>query len=112
VDARNPVLLATRAELLLNKGQTRAALQDVSAAQELRPSDFDVLWIKARVYMALDQLDRAEEDLGRALLIEPDERRARLFRAQLRLRRGKFEDAVADATIILQQHADQSALEV
>lgn len=109
---RNPYLLATRAEYLLDLGNLKSALSHVNQALHQRPDDVDMLWIRARTWMALQQRDQAETDLDRALAIEPNEQRIRLFRAQLHLRRGEFERAIVNAEVLLKGRPDVSALEV
>jgi tetratricopeptide (TPR) repeat protein len=68
--------------------------------------------MKARIHRALGQLNRAEEDLRRALEIEPDDRDARVMRSQVGLHLGRFEGAIEDASRVLEQHGDPSAIEV
>lgn len=108
----NPFLLASRAEYSLEMGETPAALRDIAAALEKEPKDVDMLWIRARTRMALQQYDDAAKDLDRALSIE-DVRRVRQSRAQLNLQRGRFDEAIADTTVLLESRPyDPSAIEV
>ena len=92
------MLLASRAEVLLNAGKELDALADITAAIAQRPDDTDMLWIKARIHMSRGQVDLAERDLEHAVSLDPSDRRTRLMKAQAQFRLGQFEGAVDDAT--------------
>jgi tetratricopeptide (TPR) repeat protein len=94
-------LLATRAMLMCGRCDKAGPLHDANEAVRQNGRNTDALWIRARILAELGQLPAADDDLTRALEIEPDYARARLLRAQFRMRLGRLKEAAEDADRVI-----------
>lgn len=66
----DPDIRIDRAAANLMMGNYDQAIEDASVALETYPNNIEALQIRARAHLNLDDLDRAEGDMGRALLID------------------------------------------
>jgi tetratricopeptide (TPR) repeat protein len=88
-------------DVLASRAYIRDSLEDANASVKLRTDNPDALWIRAGILQQHDDLHGAEADLDLALEREPQVRRARLLRAQVRLALGNYKGAAGDATYVL-----------
>jgi hypothetical protein len=72
-----------RGFLLMQKGAIEAALADLNKAIETYPSNFYAYWNRGAIYAAKRDLARAQEDLGMALALNPDEHSSAKIREAL-----------------------------
>jgi tetratricopeptide (TPR) repeat protein len=104
---RNSNLLATRAYVLSHQ-DVPEALRNANAAVRADRRNVDALWIRSRILFDLGQLEAADDDLNRAVEIEPDAMQPRQARAWLRLTMGRYREAIEDATAVLAQRPSHS----
>jgi tetratricopeptide (TPR) repeat protein len=81
-------------QLLLQTGDTAAAVEQLERAVRLRPRDVPARVALGRLYLTLDRLDEAEEQLDAALAEQPRHAVARFALAQLASDRGDAAAAV------------------
>jgi len=98
----DPNLLATRAYVLM-QNQLPEALRDANAALRSDSDNADALWIRSHILGRLGQLEAADDDLTRALAVEPEGLRVRQARAMLRLGMRRYQAAIEDADLVLAQ---------
>ena len=88
--------LARRAEVALTRGDTAAALADLTRACELAPDHAQHFEARARVHVAMRQRAKALKDLDEALRLLPTLGAAQSQRASLRAGMGDRDGALAD----------------
>lgn len=106
----------TRGRILYSKGRYADAVENFTTAiatPAVEPTLIPMFHVqRASAYVQLDKLDLAREDLDRSIKVKPFPG-AYLVRANLSTREGKFDQAHADVTAVLQlQPRDVNALNV
>ncbi|MGJ4966838.1 tetratricopeptide repeat protein [Bradyrhizobium sp. HKCCYLRH3061] len=107
----NADALATMAFILIGQDD-QAALQLATDALVRNPPSVDALWIRAILANRSGRPEQSEADLDRAIAIEPDDRRSRMTRAEIRLQTGKAAGAKEDLDAILAAGSDLQALQM
>ncbi|XUM24315.1 tetratricopeptide repeat protein [Bradyrhizobium oligotrophicum S58] len=103
--------LATMAFLLMGQDD-QAGLELATNALTLDPSSVDALWIRSILLNRRGRPEQAEADLDRAVALEPDDRRTRMTRAEIRLQSGKAAGAKEDLDALLAVQSDLQALQM
>ncbi|KHN88257.1 DnaJ -like protein subfamily C member 3 [Toxocara canis] len=80
----------------LSKGQFADALTHYHAAIELDPTNYQTLYRRATVYLAMGRSKSAVPDLDRVIELKPDFIAARVQRANVLLKQGELDKAEAD----------------
>ena len=94
------ILRLQRARWRLDDGRPRQALTDAHAAGVLEGRDAEGWFLRARALAALGRAAQAEFAVDRALAIAPNLGRAYLLRAEVRRKRGRAAQAIADFRIV------------
>jgi predicted Zn-dependent protease len=95
-----------RAQILVDLGRGPEAFGPLARAEELRPDDPNVRWIKGRLYLSLKNFGEARDALTKALELDPKLEGPRLDLAEVELTSGSFEAAEAHARVLLEKFPD------
>jgi Tfp pilus assembly protein PilF len=111
IDPGSDDALATKAFIVMGRDDD-TGFQAVTQALAINPSNVDALWIRSLFSVRRGNADRAETDLDRAVALEPDDRRTRMARAELRLQLGENAGAKNDVDDLLTSQYDFRALQM
>lgn len=111
IDPENADALSTLAYIQYGQ-DPKEALKTATTAISSDRNNVDGLWILSLILVRLGSFEEADQNLTRAVSLEPDEPRARLARAQLRMRMGRLAEAVEDANDVLRHKINHGALQV
>ncbi|HEX2580662.1 MAG TPA: tetratricopeptide repeat protein [Dongiaceae bacterium] len=100
-----------RATLLGSLGRYFDALDDLNEARDIDSKRPEIYVLTASAYRSLEQYDLAEEALGQALNLAPDDPVAWLERGLLHAAKGNRQDAVTDWQKVLRLAPGSSAAE-
>ncbi len=89
----DPELRIDRGEALARAGEYWDAIDDFSAALDLRPDHIDALIFRAAAYRLLEVDDLARDDIDRALAADPDNPEALVELGAIHARAGAFDAA-------------------
>lgn len=92
----------------LANGRSALALREFMAAEKLDPDNARVHYALGDAYLARGKRPKAEEHMRRALAISPDYHDARLFLSALLLMEKRYEDAVAECDLLIDDPTFQS----
>jgi type IV pilus biogenesis/stability protein PilW len=86
----------------LRQGETALAIRELRGATQYDPSDVWARLALAEAYRLKGHLDLAGTELGEALRLRPDFQQARLNLSALYIQMERYEDAVAQARMLLE----------
>lgn len=90
-----PQVALLQAEICLDRNDTQAALTILETVARTHPDTPVLQGVLGRTYLMMRQYDRAEACLNRVLAIDPNDARAIQGLANIRLKTGKYERAMA-----------------
>lgn len=105
-----PLGYLLKAEILLMKEDTAAALESLNKALEIEPRDIGALLTRARLLLQTDRLELAREDVSRALQLRPGLPQALLLRAAIYADQKKYAEAIGDVRELLKRDPDNRPL--
>ena len=88
--------MAMRSDLLWEQGDSVGALEWVNKALELNRYDADMLHHRGVMLARLERYEEAEQDMDRAIYLDPGDARAYITRAMVRYFRDNLNGALAD----------------
>ncbi len=89
-------LYAQAADFWLAAGEDKRAYQTAAKGLEIAKENIDLRLARARAYVQLEHLDYAEVDLTSALAFHPGHEATLRYRADVRRRLGKLDEALRD----------------
>ena len=93
IDEHNPKFLKQVAKTLRLTGRFKTALQQIESAEQIDPSDWEVIYIKAHIYENLNQIDNAKKCLEQALSYGTENKKILIKLGQLYMLEGQNEQA-------------------
>lgn len=107
--SRDPETYLDRATILLQRGEAEKSLRDFTEAGRRGADQLKILIMSARAQVALNNLDAAIENLGRALQIDPQNQEARALRGDLYYKKNDVGKAMADYAELRTEHGESWA---
>ncbi|KAL3124072.1 hypothetical protein niasHT_004661 [Heterodera trifolii] len=92
----------------LSKGQFQEALQHYHQAVALDPTDYQIYYRRATVFLASGKVNAALPDLDKVVELKPDFVAGRIQRANLLFKKGNLKEAQADFEIALGHEPDNA----